>query len=133
MKIQQIKSIFLIIIGIITGIFISGILLLFLLPNSRSDKLLLVTSTSSYPVTNLDTTICPSTSEPSVGDTKINLNTASVTELDSLPGIGLSKASSIVEFRTKYGDFKSIEELVYVPGISDNIFLKICNLVTATP
>lgn len=50
-------------------------------------------------------------------DTKININTASVKELEQLPGIGPSKASSIVEYREQFGKFKTLEDLLKVSGI----------------
>jgi competence protein ComEA len=49
----------------------------------------------------------------------LNLNTASIWELEGLPGIGPALAKRIVEFREKKGGFKRIEELLAVPGISE--------------
>ena len=49
----------------------------------------------------------------------LNLNTASIRELEALPGIGPALAKKIVEFRQKKGGFKRIEELLAVPGISE--------------
>ena len=49
----------------------------------------------------------------------INLNTATSRELAELPGIGPVIASRIVEFREKRGGFRSVEELLAVPGISE--------------
>lgn len=48
----------------------------------------------------------------------VNINTASVAELqDKLVGIGEKKAQAIVDYRTKHGHFKSIEQLSEVSGI----------------
>ena len=47
----------------------------------------------------------------------IDINTATVAELDSLPGIGPSKAAAIVQWRETHGPFTSIEQLDDVPGI----------------
>ena len=47
----------------------------------------------------------------------ININSASVGELDSLPGIGPSKAQAIVTYRTENGPFASVDDLDNVPGI----------------
>jgi competence protein ComEA len=46
------------------------------------------------------------------------LNTASVRELEALPGIGPALARRIVEFREKKGGFRRVEELLAIPGIS---------------
>ena len=48
----------------------------------------------------------------------INVNTASATELDTLPGIGPALADAIIEYRTVHGPFGSVDELARVPGIS---------------
>ena len=71
----------------------------------------------------------PSTSRPAE-EGKINLNTATVAELDQLPGIGPAKAESIIDFRLKYGQFENIDELLYVPGIGTSLFENIQDLVT---
>jgi len=49
----------------------------------------------------------------------LNLNTASVEQLERLPGVGPALAKRIVDFRVKKGGFKRIEELLAVPGISE--------------
>jgi competence protein ComEA len=50
-------------------------------------------------------------------DGVVNLNTASATELESLPGIGPTLAGAIVRYREENGEFQSVEELMRVPGI----------------
>ena len=47
----------------------------------------------------------------------VNVNTASAAELESLPGIGPSKAGAIVQYRTEHGAFSSVDALTGVPGI----------------
>ena len=54
----------------------------------------------------------------------INLNTATLAELQSLPGIGAKVAARIVEYRTKKGPFRKVEELMNVQGIGEKTFLK---------
>jgi competence protein ComEA len=49
----------------------------------------------------------------------INLNTATLQELRTLPGIGPVLAKRIVEFRDKRHGFKRVEELLAIPGISE--------------
>jgi competence protein ComEA len=55
----------------------------------------------------------------------VNLNTAGVSELAALPGIGEKTAARIVEYRQKNGPFKKIEELMNVQGIGEKSFLKL--------
>lgn len=56
---------------------------------------------------------------------KININTASVEELMTLPGIGEAKALAILAYRKENGKFSSIEELKEISGIKDGVFDKI--------
>lgn len=49
----------------------------------------------------------------------VNVNTASVEELQLLPGIGESRAHALVELRKRRGGFKSLDELKEVKGIGD--------------
>ena len=70
---------------------------------------------------------------PAVQKNTINLNTATIEQLMTLPGIGQKTAALIVEYRSKSGGFKKIEELMNVKGIGEKSFLKIRPLVSATP
>ena len=54
----------------------------------------------------------------------VNLNTATVVELQELPGVGVKTAERIVQYREKNGPFKKIEELMNVQGIGEKSFLK---------
>src|SRR5206468_7390850 len=63
----------------------------------------------------------------------INLNTASVQQLQSLPCIGHALARRIVEFREKNHGFKRVEELLAVPGISEKRWRAIRDKVEVTP
>ena len=55
----------------------------------------------------------------------VNLNTATKAQLMELPGIGESKAEDIIHYRETVGGFRTIEEIMQVPGIKDAGFRKI--------
>ena len=61
---------------------------------------------------------------------KINLNTATLDELDVLPGIGPAIAQRILDYRAQTGDFKKIDEIKNVRGIGDAMFEQIKDLIT---
>ena len=46
----------------------------------------------------------------------VNINSATVTELDALPGVGPAKAAAILQYRQQHGPFTAVEELARVPG-----------------
>ena len=59
----------------------------------------------------------------------ININTATLDELQHLPGIGAVKAQSILNYREANGDFESIEEILNVTGIGPSTFEGIKDLI----
>lgn len=62
-------------------------------------------------------------------NSKVNINTATKEELDTLPGIGESTANKIINYREENGKFKSIEEIKEVSGIGDSKFEQIKDLI----
>ena len=62
----------------------------------------------------------------------VNVNTATEAELQSLNGIGPAEAKAIIDYRTKNGPFKSLEEIDKVPGVGQGTLAKIKNNVTLT-
>ena len=60
----------------------------------------------------------------------ININTASLDELDSLPGIGATLAQRIIDYRNENGPFTSIEEIMDVSGVGPSTFENIKDLIT---
>ena len=63
----------------------------------------------------------------------VNLNTATVAELDAVNGIGPSKASAIVEYRNKNGPFKSVDDLQNVKGFGKKSIDKLRPELTVEP
>ena len=64
------------------------------------------------------------------GGAKINLNTAGVDELMTLPGIGEKRAEDIIAYRQANGPFRIPEELTEVPGIGEGILEGLIDYVT---
>jgi competence protein ComEA len=67
--------------------------------------------------------------KPAVTGT-VNINSASTTDLEALPGIGAKTAARIIEYRQKNGPFKKIEELMNVRGVGEKNFLKLKEQIT---
>ena len=62
---------------------------------------------------------------PSQDEKKVSLNQATTGELETLPGIGPSKAAAIIKYREEVGAFKSIDELTNVSGIGEKTLEKL--------
>ena len=86
---------------------------------STKNNISIITSSNSDEAPSQDTT-----------SKLININTASVQELTSLPGIGETKANNIVSYRTENGYFKTIEDLKNVSGIGDATFEQLKDYIT---
>ena len=61
---------------------------------------------------------------------KININTASLEELQTLSGVGASKAQSIIDYRNEFGKFSKIEDILNVSGIGESVYEKIKDSIT---
>ncbi len=86
------------------------------------------TSSLNQPPTRPATTVQSDSQEPA--RPRININTASAAELETLPGIGKGFAQRIVEHREKYGPFRRPEHLLMVRGLSDKRFRSLRELIT---
>lgn len=83
------------------------------------------------PVPGVETTPPPlAERQPELVNTgPLNLNTATVEDLDSLPGIGPAIAGAIIKYREEHGDFQTIEEIQNVSGIGAAKFEQIKDLI----
>ena len=61
---------------------------------------------------------------------KININTANVSELKQITGIGESTANKIIDYRQNVGKFKKIEDIKEVKGIGESKFESLKNKIT---
>lgn len=69
--------------------------------------------------------------QPAIGaGGKLNLNTATLAQLDALPGVGPVLAQRILDHRQQHGAFRSVEDLRQVDGIGESRFQDLKDLVT---
>jgi comEA protein len=64
---------------------------------------------------------------------KVNINTASLQELQNLPRIGPKIAQRILDYRKQNGSFKKVEELMKVKGIGEKVFNRLKDLIVVGP
>jgi len=69
-------------------------------------------------------------SQTALRTTIININTAPISELDKIPGVGPSTAQKIIDYRKANGLFASIEDIKNISGIGEKKFEKIKNYIT---
>jgi competence protein ComEA len=62
----------------------------------------------------------------------VNINTATKEELTSIKGVGDKRAQDIIDYRTKNGPFKTVDDLEKVPGIGPGFMKKIRSQITTT-
>ena len=64
------------------------------------------------------------------GIDRVNINTANIDELDTLPGIGPSTAQAIIDHRRQFGNFQRTDELTDVSGIGPATYDRIKDMIT---
>ncbi len=74
--------------------------------------------------------MAPLTAQTPAPKGRVNINTAPASELETLPRIGPKVAQRIVDFRTKNGNFKKVEEIMKVQGIGEKVYEQIKDLIT---
>lgn len=63
-------------------------------------------------------------------DSRININTATLAQLKTLPGIGDAKAEAVIAYREAHGGFQSTEEIMQVSGIKEALYSRIKDYIT---
>jgi len=84
----------------------------------------------SMPVMAQKAAADPATTAGANNSAKISLNSATVEQLATLPGIGAATAKLIIEHRTNVGKFNRVEELLNVKGIGEKKFEALKDLLT---
>lgn len=84
----------------------------------------------SYITIHNSTSISTDPVENETTANKININTASITELTLLPGIGPALAQRIIDYRTSVGPFRDVSDLSNVKGIGEQKLLSILDYIT---
>ena len=85
----------------------------------EGQKIIIPVEGEQIPETRSDSPAVQSDSAAVTNDQPININTATEEDLESLPGIGPSKAKAIMDFREENGAFSTIEDILEVPGIGE--------------
>ena len=84
----------------------------------RDEDRVVIPSQAPPPAITSATGDQPGSSAAAGSPAQVNINTASVDELDQLPGIGPAIAQRVVDYRSEQGPFRSVDELARVSGIS---------------
>ena len=95
-------------------------------PNIKNDGCIANNSKSSTSSTKTETNIKEEEKEPKI----VNINTATKEELETIPGIGASKAEAIIKYREEHGPFQNIEGLKEVSGIGESLYEKVKDSIT---
>lgn len=98
-------------------------------PSNLETRSLVSQPTSNSSISNNSVETKSSAAPAQTVSSKININTASALELDTLPGIGPTYAQRIIEYRESKGGFKSISEIQNVKGIGPKTFEKLKDMI----
>jgi competence protein ComEA len=75
----------------------------------------------------------PSSGPAANSNGKVNINTAGISELDLLPGIGSALAERIIQYRNEHGAFANPEDLKKVSGIGEKTYEKMAPMLSVGP
>lgn len=88
------------------------------------------TENNATPTAVIMTAINSNSESNTATEGMVNINSANVSQLETLPGIGSSTAEKIIDFRNENGRFTTIEEIMNVPGIGEGKFMQLRELIT---
>lgn len=99
---------------------------------SRGSVVLDSLPSESVVITSAEKTsaVFPQSNYDAAPSAAVNINTATAEELQTLPGIGETKAAAIIEYRETHGAFGDVSEITNVNGIGDAIFGQIRGKIT---
>ena len=98
--------------------------------NELTTKKTTTTTTIPCKCETIEVNNCINKEESTISNNLININTASIEELSTLPGIGESKAKAIIAYREENKNFQSIEDIKNVSGLGEALFAKIKDYIT---
>lgn len=98
--------------------------------NKQTEKLQKQNDLLRQELSNQSQQVAGATVENQTQGEKININTADLTELDKISGIGPAIAQRIIDYRNTNGDYQTIEDIKNIKGIGDVTFEKMKDLIT---
>lgn len=106
--------------GLLCGLAAAGLILFITTPPRGAAVTLLPASEAN--LVHVPITSATRTPLPTVEPLQVNINTATLQELETLPNIGPSTAQAIITYRERIGVFTALDELMNVPGIGPKTF-----------
>jgi len=76
--------------------------------------------------------VCPFMASPAWADNTVNVNTASIKELQKVDGIDVKTAAKIIAYRNEYGPFEYVDDLLHIKGIDKHKLARVMNKLSAT-